>query len=624
MMLDAPVSGLRAEGGGVRWSELRRDDPEALRRAESEALEMARALAVESLASDRDAELVELDERRRHLSSAAWPAAPLEGYRLQSSLGAFVLARVAIAWVPAGQMGLRHRPLGADAVLRGLIQQGVDPVLARSVLGDWLGPHEGFRGTVEGLDAGSLAGLTERTLTRSERDAALSQVAASPRDLSRLAACLVLARSVRRLLPVLPGDGHGERLAATLALVATDRADRALELLSAPGGGGSGVGEASPLEQAGGPPLAEGLGTRAVRELALAIVALRSGQSFELEPDLWAPAPPLIPSEPTSSEADDTVPDDGAASISGEGFGSGAEPEHPATGWAAAEPVPPLDEGADSDHGGPPPSPSLEADDYDEADDVLEIVEEAVDPEALEATGGPSLSEDFEAGAAGLGDALLEAVSEASGAAWVTGERPRVPPWWPQSPEGADEAAPWRMLESHRALVVRQGALLGLRPARPDPRGGPVPPDPRLSVDSGSSSLGVAFDVHEAAPGLEGKLTEAFLPPVRTALRAVLAAAHGAPPDLATGDVHGLAWIFARARAIAELSRGRLAAAREAVAALTEAEAPELRWIRALEMRYEGRKPVPPSLDEIRAAAAVIVLDLARSLARTLAGEPCE
>ena len=201
---------------GVRWSALRRSDSEAFASVQLQALELARALAVESLASDSDAELAELEDRRLHLGRTAWPEDPLAGYGLKSSIGAFVMARVALAWVPAGQVGLRKRPLAPENVIRNLTQQGVEPSLARSVVGTW-SPSESTVALEEGLDANALAGLAERSLTDEERDAALDQVARSPRDLARLATALVLGRATRRLLPVLPGPQLGEALGGMLA-----------------------------------------------------------------------------------------------------------------------------------------------------------------------------------------------------------------------------------------------------------------------------------------------------------------------------------------------------------------------------------------------------------------------
>lgn len=520
-----------------RWSDIRRKDPEALRLAELEALEIARALAVESLASDQDAVLAELPERRRHLAQVAWPSKPLEGYRLQSSMGAFVVARVAIGWVPSAQTGLRHTPLTPAGVERALVQQHVEPPTARSVVGAWAGSPPDFKADEEGLDASVLAGLAERSLTPDERDAALNQVAASPRDLSRLAACLVLGRSVRRLLPVLADDGLGPEFAATLALVATDRAGRAQELLA---------------------PEADGLRDQTVRELAIALNELSAGMEVHLPPDRWAPVaaretPPLSGSELGMDEP--LVAPESSNPTNGEIATIPDEALIPFDTAGAAEEV---------------------------IDDILEIVEEAVDPEARPP------------------------------AAWRRSDRPILPRWWPgEAPPEAMEGT-WAALARHRSVARARGSALGFPGAAVDERGGPVPPDPRLRADVETSVDG------QDGPVVEGSAAEPFLPAVRVMLRGVLEAVEGR--QLIRREDGGLAWCYRRAEAIAAIAEGNLDGAQRALSDLWPEEAPERSWIQDRKVRYEGREPDSLTPEETRAAAASLVLDLARSLARTLTG----
>ena len=506
-----------------RWAALRRGDDEALRLAELEALEIARALAVESLVSDADSELAELAERRRHLALAAWPENPLEGFRLQSSLGAFVVARVAIAWVPSGQTGLRYTPLSPDGVVRALANQGVDMLTAQSVVGQWAGPPKGFRGSEVGLDAGTLAGLAERSLTGIERDEALAQVSVAPRDLMRLGASLALGRAVRRLLPVLASDELGPGFVAALALVATERPDRALELLK---------NDENTL-----------LG-ETVRELALTLTHLKEGEPVELRPDTWAPYLPRAEGgtvrEPAIS-SEDLLEDEEAALVR-----------------------------------------RVERTDFNDDEDVVEMIEESVEGES------------------------------GAGKAWVNTQVPRLPIWWPKASESSDRelATLWQKLRDHRTLARARGQALGFSAAAGDPRGAPVPPDPRF-VD-----LSEVEDCQ--APRLSGSAAEPFLPAVRALLRVVLASAEGDAVDDAEAD--GLAWVLARATALRRLARGELDDALVALSEYWSDEAPEQRWIRDRKIRFEGRAPEPLSPEEARSSAAVLVLDIARSLARTLTG----
>lgn len=497
------------------WADLRSGEPGSVHRSAEEATELARALAVESLASDAEAELAELDDRRRHLAGAAWPESPLAGFGLESSLGAFVMARIAMAWVPSGHTGLRHKPLSREGLERALAGQGVAPASIRLVLGDWAGPAAGFVGDVGGLPVGTLAGLAEKSLTAGERARALDQVAASPRDLARLVAALLIGQAVRRLLPLLPDDAHGARFAATLALVATDRPERASSLL-----------EARPL----------GLRERTVRELADAVLTLRRGEPIDFPADAWAPDPPVSP----------------------------------ALAPASAEPTLTLEDGEE---------------------DVLEIVEERLDPDQPESR---------------------------------VALKTHPPDWWPGP---AAELGPVReALARWKTMGHRRGAVLGVRvrlPVGP----GPLPLDPRLAAEDLGDALGAPterIDLENLdSPRPEGEPAELYLPAVRVALRVVARSAEGAfPPDPATGGA--LEWVFARAAAIASAVAGDLDAAARSVEGLDPALAPERGFIADRRLRFEGRVADPLPVEDARVAAAGLIRDLALSLAATLArgGEP--
>lgn len=218
------------ETGGQRfsWAALRRDDPDAKAAAERAADEIARALAVESLGTDPDGLLDELADRRAQLREAAWTDGA-RGFELRSSLGGFVLARVALQWVPTGQTGLRRIPLDRAGIVRGLVQHGVDETTAALAVPDVSAP-DGFQPDLGGLDPSTLAGLAERSLTPEEERSALAQVAVSNRDLARFAACLNLMRACRRILAVLPADAHGARVSTLVALLAAGQAERVMEM----------------------------------------------------------------------------------------------------------------------------------------------------------------------------------------------------------------------------------------------------------------------------------------------------------------------------------------------------------------------------------------------------------
>src|SRR5688572_30280973 len=79
-----------------RWTlaSLAKRDRAAEEAALNEAAEIARALAAQAVALAPDADTGEYQERRRTLGKTLWADAPLSGYTLQSSLGAYVIARV--------------------------------------------------------------------------------------------------------------------------------------------------------------------------------------------------------------------------------------------------------------------------------------------------------------------------------------------------------------------------------------------------------------------------------------------------------------------------------------------------------------------------------------------------
>lgn len=212
------------------WRRLRAKDPAALDVAAAEAHELARIVAAQTVVVEREAVVAEFDERHRTLSSAMWSPDVLDGYGLHSSLGAYTLARIAVGWVPSGHTGHRHEALRPRMVLQALVDQGVDETTAASVVGEWEGVEPGFRPDAKGLAISVIAGLAERSLMRHERNAALAQVAYSPRCLHRLAATCNLMASVRALLPWIPSPRLGPELVTAFGALALGRPDRVREL----------------------------------------------------------------------------------------------------------------------------------------------------------------------------------------------------------------------------------------------------------------------------------------------------------------------------------------------------------------------------------------------------------
>ena len=164
-----------------------------------------------------------------------------------------------------------EEPLKRAGLLAALVEHGVDGHSARAVLADWAEVSADFRGDPEGLSASVVAGLAERTLTRSERRAALDQVAVSPRCLNRLAATMGLLAAVRGLLPLVPPEGLGRDVLVAVVALALGRADRVIDLYAA---------------------RARTLAMKTLVEVAAAQLALSRGAAATFEADPLAPTPP--------------------------------------------------------------------------------------------------------------------------------------------------------------------------------------------------------------------------------------------------------------------------------------------------------------------------------------------
>lgn len=222
-----------AASASHHWKGLRAGDPEATACAREEAAELARAIVAHALLADPDAELAELPERLESELEILWPEGdPCQGYELESSFGAYLIARSALELVPSGRRALRHTPLDRAGMIAALIKQGVDEDAARATLGDWQEVWPDFQARSAGLSISALAGLAERSLGRTERDRALCQIAYSPRCLMRLSASLNLLATVRAVLGGLPPAAAGESALIATAGVLLGAPDRALELLA--------------------------------------------------------------------------------------------------------------------------------------------------------------------------------------------------------------------------------------------------------------------------------------------------------------------------------------------------------------------------------------------------------
>ncbi len=520
-----------------RWSELSQKGPEAHAVASLEARELARILAAQSLVEDPEAVLEELDARLSAFLSDLWGDGPVTGYGLHSSLGAYLVAKIAVGLVPAGGAALRHEPLRRRGLQSFLVENGLAPSAAEALLGQWQAVGADFTPQPKGLDASMLAGLAERTLTRAEHAQALAQVAYSPRCLARLSATCNLLTDVRSLMPLLPGEANGRDWALAVAALALGRGERALAFLH-------------------GRP--EGLKNRTLSELAAAQVALAEGRVPELD-DVGRWLMPDLEATETEVATESKVPSDEFVEERG-----------------------------------------TEVLTRDE-DDVLEIVEERVDPES--------------------GVAAPTAVQVAGG---------RPVEWGDARPSGPVDLAAWRESAALLAgLVAQRGSLLGLQPlpARPSAPRAPAPPDLALvealhglapEPSEHTERIPVGQIMARLRP--EGPLDPLFTP-VRGALRAILAAVDGRAPTLAAIEAAGdLGTILRRARALARAIQGDLPGAAAAVEGLPEAAVPEARWIRDRRVRFEGRSAEPVSPQDACALASAQVRDLFEQLARTAAG----
>lgn len=540
-----------------RWGRFKRQDETSQETARRDVQEIARAISTQSIILERGAVIEELEDRNNTIFETLWPEeGPEQGYELHSSLGAYVIAKMAVSMVPAGQISLRHEPLKREGVLDALAEHQVEVPLAISVMGDWEVVSPGFKADRAGVATSVLAGLAERTLTRSERALALSQVAYSGRCLARLAATLNLISTVRALLPLLPSEKVGPEVMAAIAGMVLGRPERVLELFAE-----------APQE----------LHLKTLVELARSLQAFHQGGLPQLDDD-----------EQVSMPAFDAVNTSFADEEADEVTQMRPHPNQEASEEETFEDTTASGEDAEGDDEG----------------DVLEIVEEQVDPEYQE----PRVEEEPQA--------LLV---------------PKIPAWGRE--EGTVDVGlepllqDWmqRLNELGRVSTQTKEALGMTLPAL---RTGlpPVPPDggvlANIAAEEAVNDQTERISIAQFAAGAQVEQVLAPLwPPVRGALRAVLVAVQGRAPSPEAIEKGGdLAWVLQRSRALALVITGELEQACAAVEGLSENAAPEGRWAQDRLRRFEGRRqePVPP--EEARSVAADIVADLIQQLAGTISG----
>ncbi len=300
-----PSSGDLAPVRAWTLEALARGDGRAEGLVRRQTREIARALAAHTLATAPDAEVSEYEARIQTLSRTIWPEEPLQGFSLQSSLGAFLVARLAASWAPPTQAGPRSSPLSADALKDALVEAGLGADLASGILGDWPGASPSFSSEQEGVDIAVLAGLAEGTLGTDERNLALSEIATSPRSLARLVSIARALSAVRRLLPILPPEGETFDASTLTGLTAVSLGlpDRALDLLGH-----------NPDDSV----------LRGIAELAQALLSLRRGDRPRLSDDLLLPLVPEGTSERPSESPQSDGPEDDVLDIVEEKLSTGA------------------------------------------------------------------------------------------------------------------------------------------------------------------------------------------------------------------------------------------------------------------------------------------------------------
>ncbi|MGF1510377.1 MAG: hypothetical protein ACFB9M_12840 [Myxococcota bacterium] len=165
--------------------------------ADSEASlrRLAQILAARRLVDQRDTVLEDLSATERALEGQVRTMAEAEPAPRRCTLGALLASRVAMDLVASGWGHHRHKPLDREGMLELFQQADLGPEL----MAPWDGVAPDFEPT-DGLDLDVVAGLAEGSLSAGEREAALNQIAYSPRDSARWTQAALLVGHVRRAL----------------------------------------------------------------------------------------------------------------------------------------------------------------------------------------------------------------------------------------------------------------------------------------------------------------------------------------------------------------------------------------------------------------------------------------
>ena len=143
----------------VRWTlgALVQGDERVVAQAAVEAKELAKALAAQAVARAPDAAAGEYAERLSTLERGIWPEDPLDGYALHSSLGTYLIARLAPGWTPPTSTHMRNEPFDAASLIDALCGGGLDRSYAKAVVADWPGAPAGYKPSKAGLSAALMA-----------------------------------------------------------------------------------------------------------------------------------------------------------------------------------------------------------------------------------------------------------------------------------------------------------------------------------------------------------------------------------------------------------------------------------------------------------------------------------
>ena len=74
--------------------------------------------------------IAEFEPRLEAILARLWTDAPLTEFHQKSSVGAYLVSRYAVAWVPDGLAARRHAPLARERLVEALTEAGLRPAQA--------------------------------------------------------------------------------------------------------------------------------------------------------------------------------------------------------------------------------------------------------------------------------------------------------------------------------------------------------------------------------------------------------------------------------------------------------------------------------------------------------------